>query len=571
MKQFGLFLLLTILMSMMGGKAFAHDIEAKNADGVTIYYNWINNKTELAVSGKYPEYMGNIVIPESVEYNGSTYSVTSIGEAAFMCCFSLNSITIPNSVTSIGSCAFYYCNSLTAVTIPNSVTSIGQSAFSGCSGLTSVIIPNSVTSIGNRAFEGCSDLTSVTVPQSVISIAERSFFGCSGLTSVTIPNSVTSIGNSAFASCSGLTSVIIPNNVTSIGGGAFSGCSGLTSVIIPNSVTTIGQGAFQDCSGLTSMNVEEGNPIYDSRDNCNAIIKSADNELIFGCQCTVIPNSVTSIGGDAFAGCSTLTSVTIPNNVTSIGQGAFQGCSGLTSMKVEEGNPIYDSRDNCNAIIKTTFNEIISGCQSTDIPYSVTSIGKCAFMNCSSLTSVAIPNSVRAIGDWAFEGCSSLTSVTIPNSVTYIGICAFEECSGLNSVIIPNNVKSIGEYAFYECTSLTSVTIKRKTPIKITYYTRYFTFTNCKNATLYVPKGSKTAYETDDFWKEFKEIVEYEPLYILGDANADEIVDKNDIKTIVDYLMSGKKEDINLKNADANCDQEVNVADIVEIINMIKK
>ena len=115
------------------------------------------------------------------------------------------------------------------------------------------------------------------------------------------------------------------------------------------------------------------------------------------------------------------------------------------------------------------------------------------------------------------------------------------------------------------------MTIKRKTPIKISYYTNYNTFTNRKNATLYVPKGSKTAYEADDFWKEFKEIVEYEPLYILGDANADEIVDENDVNTVVEYLMKGKTEDLNFNNADVNGDQRVNVADIVEIINMIKK
>jgi len=328
-------------------------------------------------------------------------SVTSIGKSAFSSCYGLTSVTIPNSVTSIGNCAFEFCSGLTSVTIPNSVSSIGNNAFNECSGLTSVTIPNSVTStgegafancfgltsvtipisvtsIGNWAFSNCTGLTSVTIPNSVTSIGESAFEYCSGLTSVTIPNSVTSIGYSAFKDCSGLTSITIPNSVTSIGSFAFNGCSGLTevtipnsvtsidyyafsdcsgltSVTIPNSVTSIGQGAFAGCSGLTSIIVESGNTVYDSRNNCNAIIETSTNELIAGCKNTTIPNSVTSIGGSAFSGCSGLTSVTIPNSVTSIGESAFHECSGLTSVT---------------------------------IPNSVTSIGYGAFYGCSGLTDV---------------------------------------------------------------------------------------------------------------------------------------------------------------------------------------
>ena len=334
-----------------------------------------------------------------------------IGEYAFANCSKLTSVTIPNSVTAIGNRVFSDCKGLTSVTIGNSVTEIGEDAFSFCSSLRSVIIPNSVTSIGNSAFWGCSKLTSVTIPNSVTEIGKSAFYNCSGLTSVTIGNSVTSIEESAFAGCSNLTSVTIPNSVTSIGSNAFSGCSNLTSVSIGNSVTSIGSNAFSGCSGLTSISVESGNTKYDSRDNCNAIIETASNTLIKGGNNTVIPNSVKTIGNSAFYGSTGLTSIEIPNSVTSIRDGAFYGCTGLTSISVESGNTIYDSRDNCNAIIETASNTLITGCKNTTIPNSVTAIGYSAFYGCTGLTSLTIPNSVTSIGNSAFYGCSSLTDV----------------------------------------------------------------------------------------------------------------------------------------------------------------
>ena len=334
--------------------ASAHDIEVKNADGVTIYYNYINDSTELEVAyrgSSYDEYsneyQGNVAIPEEVTYMNRTRKVTSIGYAAFRNCSGLTSVTIPNSVTSIGSYAFEYCSGLTSVTIPNSVTSIGSYAFEYCSGLTSVTIPNSVTSIGDYAFRECSSLTSVTIPNSVTSIGQYAFSICSGLTSVTIGNSVTSIGDYAFIGCTGLTSITIPNSVTSIGDYAFYRCSGLTSVTIPNSVTSIGDYAFCDCKGLTSV---------------------------------TIPNSVTSIGSGAFAVCSGLTSVTIGSGVTSIGYAAFKDCSGLTSVT---------------------------------IPNSVTRIEDNAFRDCSGLTSVTIGSGVTSIGNRAFDGVDIPTVISL--------------------------------------------------------------------------------------------------------------------------------------------------------------
>lgn len=197
MRNLTMHIMLVVLMSMASTKAFAYDIAVQNADGKTIYYNYINNGMELEVTYRnndYNSYLGDIVIPEAVTYMNRTRKVTSIGSNAFYGCKYLTSVTIPNNVTSICGWAFQNCSKLISVTISNGVTSIGVCSFKGCSSLISLIIPNSVTSIGNSSFSGCSGLTMVTLPNSITTISDNLFSGCSCLTSVTIPNSVTSIG-----------------------------------------------------------------------------------------------------------------------------------------------------------------------------------------------------------------------------------------------------------------------------------------------------------------------------------------------------------------------------------------
>mgnify|MGYP003321571495 CR=1 FL=1 len=314
--------------------------------------------------------------------------VTSIGEKAFMSCSFLTSITIPNSVTSIGNSAIYNCNRLTSITIPNSVTSIGYDAFNACTGLTSIVVDVRNANYDSR--DNCNAIIETST--------NTLLWSCKN---TVIPNSVTSIGNYAFYNCYDLTSITIPNSVTNIGEGAFMSCPGLTSITIPNSVTSIRENTFYGCSGLTLV---------------------------------TIPNSVTNIGRNAFSGCSNLTSITIPNSVTSIGTHIIMSCLGITSVSVEQGNANYDSRSNCNAIIETATNTLISGCKNTIIPNSVTSIGNEAFRVCFGLTSITIPNSVTSIGNDAFASCSGLTSITIPNSVTSIGERAFNLCERLTSV-----------------------------------------------------------------------------------------------------------------------------------------
>lgn len=280
--------------------------------------------------------------------------------------------------------------------------------------------------------------------------------------------------------------------LTSIGEQAFSGCDDLTSLTIPDGVKSIGVMAFYACSSLTSLTIPEG---------------------------------VTSIGDLAFIYCSGLTSITIPKSVTNIGENVFGSCSNLASIAVEEGNTMYDSRNNCNAIIERKNNKLIAGCYNT-----------------------IIPNGVTAIDVTAFFYCSGLTSISIPNSVTSIGYGAFDGCSGLTTVIIPEGVTTIGMYAFSSCTNLTSVTVGIKKPLTI----KENVFTNQANATLYVPKGCVDAYKAADYWKEFKDIVEYDVI------NPDDIIEFADAKVKA----------ICVANWDTNGDSELSKSEAAAVTDL---
>ena len=633
-------LLLAILLPAI---ATAHDFEV---DG--IYYNRIDSdEVEVTYRGRNllnNDYSGTVNIPASVTYNETAYSVTAID-----------------------SLAFWNCPGLTSIVIPNSVTEIGQEAFAKCPGLTSIVVESSNPKFDSR--DNCN---------AIIETASNTLIA--GCKNTTIPNSVTAIGDFAFQGCDGLTSIVIPNSVTVIGWYAFESCDGLTSIVIPNSVTEIGYAAFDWCTELSSIVVESGNPIFDSRDNCNAIIETADNTLIVGCKNTTIPNSVTAIGDFAFYSCHGLTSIVIPNSVTVIGYAAFDSCSGLTSINI--GNSVTAigdyAFDKCNALTSIDIpNSVIeigngafahcSGLTSVDIPNSVTSIGDRAFLSCwrvtsinipnsvtaignetfsgSGLTSIVIPNSVTSIGDKAFYNCSALTSVDIPNSVTSIGARAFGYCSGLTSIVIPNSVTAIGEHAFYNCKRLTSIVVESGNPIfdsrnncnaiietasntlivgcnntmipnsvtaigqeALAYYKGLtsivipnsvtsigqWAFTGCtgltdvycyiadlsrvssgkkifylnngdySGRTLHVLQGTADAYRADENWYPyFGQIVED---IFMGDVNGDLEVNIADVNVAIDMILGGNS---STPAADVNGDGEINIADINAVIDII--
>ena len=530
------------------------------------------------------------------------------------------SYTEAAAVTDLGS-AFQSNESITSfdeLQYFKGLTSIGEGTFQDCTSLVSIEIPNSVTSIGDYAFAGCDNLNSIVLPETLISIGSYAFM------------------TSGPDVSSGLTSITIPNMVTSIGDGAFAGL-GLNSITLPNSVTSIGINPFAGCTSLETITVEEGNTVYDSRDNCNAIIETATNTLVSGCSTTIIPNSVTAIGMYAFD-YTGLTSVVIPSSVISIGDYAF-AWSGLTTITVlaatpptiggqafkdvDKSIPVYvrsgsidlftnaegwneftnfialTNIEFADANVKAlcvanwdtdgngelsfeeaaavtdlgavfqynedimSFDELqyftgitsvvfenggfaegcFMGCPnltSLTLPSSVTAIGDYAFYECTSLTSINVPNSVTAIGESAFE-YAGLTMVNLPNSVTSIGTSAFASCENLISVTLPDALTTIGDNVFGVCTSLTSIRIPGSvTSIGDGAFSFCMGLTSLhvgatvppalasdvfmevnKSIPVYVPGGTANAYRAAEGWDEFFNYIETSIFF--ADANVEAI------------------------------------------------
>ena len=432
---------------------------------------------------------------------------------------------------------------------------------------------------------------------------------------------VTVIDNYAFAYCYGITgSLVLPSTLEEIGDDAFDYC-GFTGVVnIPASVEYIGYTPFYCCYGIDGFVVDPANEDYDSRDNCNAIIKKYNNELVIGCKNSTIPNGVESIAEDAFNRCigltsivipssvteiggwsfwfTGLTSINIPSSVTYIGENPFAGCVDLAEITVESGNPVFDSRNDCNAIVRTSTNELITGCQNTVIPEDVTRIGNDAFYYCSTLTGeLVIPENITSIGEYAFEHCSGLTgSLIIPNTVielgesafayctgfdgklsiseslTSIGGWTFEECSGfVGSLVIPNSVTTIGSSAFEGChgfdgsltlsKGLTSIEsfafascegfIEAITYAEVPPTLGNYPFGGFGSNKLIVPCGCVSAYENSHWHEQFTTIVEDCTMVSESESNSMAVypnptkglvkIEAEDIQGISVYNLLGEK------------------------------
>ena len=440
-----------------------------------------------------------------------------------------------------------------------------------------------------------------------------------------IPNTVTTIKDGAFIGCSGLTSVTISNSVTSIGWFAFSGCTNLASLAIGNAVTSIDPWVILGSQGqLTNITVASGNPNYDSRNNCNAIIETATNKLIAGCMNTVIPNSVTSIGGDAFYCCRALTNIDIPNSVTSIGDRAFAGCSSLTSITIPNSVTTigWEAFSGCNGLTEiyslpltppTIDSFTFNGCYEATlyVPYNALDSYKVAdywknFTNIVGMPyifekdgisyhattlstasvmakndegtlycgDVVIPDSVTYEGTTfavtgiegnAFDGCYELTSITIPNSVETIGEQAFQGCTGLTSVTIGSGVTAIGAKAFNYCNALETVKCIGTVP-PVMASADCFSTAAYNRATLLVPRNSEATYAAADYWYKFAHIDGWGSAG-RGDVNGDGIMNIADVTFLIDAILKGDYEGVYFESADLNSNGRLDISDVTSLID----
>ena len=403
-----------------------------------------------------------------------------------------------------------------------------------------------VNKIGRYAFYYNKTLETILYPKTVEMIRGYGFCGCSNLVSIVLPSQQTEIQGTTFYNCRALTRVELPNALKTISANSFYNCIGLSNIFFPAKVSSVAAGAFNGCTGLSEIVVSPDNPVYDSRENCNAIIQTATNTLVRGCYKTKIPVSVAVISSSAFSGCLRLEEVEVPEGVSEVGSAAFGGCSdlkkivfpasttkiglnvigscpALSTVIVASGNPVYDSRENCNAIIETATNTLFAGCPASTIPGSVTSIGQSAFYDCKALTGITIPESVTIIGAQAFQRCGDLSEITIPASVEVIYGSAFSDCTGLVRITLSEGLKTISGNAFYGCTSLSEVTV----PASVTSFgasvfngctgltsvtmlppsppqdAGNYMFYNTNNCPIYVPEESVEAYKSAQYWNQY--------------------------------------------------------------------
>lgn len=403
------------------------------------------NGTATVVSGE-EAYSGAVVIPASVTSDGKTYTVVAFGEGAFQNATGLTAISIPSSVTSIGDNAFDGCSNLTNVTV----------AWETPISINSTVFPNSNNATLHVPSGSESAYVSADCWKGFKTIAEPIVFADNAVKALCLANWDTDGDGELYMDEAAM--------VTDLGS-VFTENTDITTfdeLQYFTGLTSIGERAFYYCSNLTSI---------------------------------IIPDNVTTIGNRAFYVCSSLTSMHLSARVTSVEDRAFAYCSGLEEIIVDDGNTVYDSRNNCNALIKTSNNTLLIGCKST-----------------------VIPSSVKVIAEGAFRGCAELKNIEIPEGVTTIATNAFRGCTGLESVTLPSTITSIGNYAFSafdEVYNLTTVTVGMNTPVTITSEV----FPNRANSTLYVPKGSRATYKAANYWKEFKNIIEIGETVVITDIS----------------------------------------------------
>jgi len=410
-----------------------------------------------------------LVVPATIEHDGHVYRVLSVD--GFNHDYWIEKVVVEDGVASIGE-AFSHCPNLKSVQIGRDVGNIDKSAFIDDGHLDVIEVSESNHILdsreGSRAVidtrfnileKGC---RSTIIPSSVQSIGDNAFYGQENLDSIVIPEGVRIIGSAAFADCTNLRYVKFPESLEIIGMGAFWNCQNLQSVFLPRHVRSIGENAFSGCDQLKSIVVDSHNPIFDSRQDCNAIIETATDKLVVGCRSTEIVESIREVGDMALMDIP-IPFIRIPKSVIRIGERAFAGCTHCTDIVVDRHNPVFDSRNDCHAIVETVSNRLIATCMNSVIDHSVTAIGMYAFCGIQTSRCLEIPEGVRTIGCGAFSSNYSMSRVVIPASIETIDAFAFSRCILLQDIRWDGGVETLPRDVFYGCPSLQIVNIPEGT------------------------------------------------------------------------------------------------------------
>ena len=387
-----------------------------------------------------------ITIPKSLEEAGREYGFGMYDYGPFCGCTNLKTVKLEKGLTQIAGNLFMRCYGLEDIDIPDTVTTIGENAFKLCTSIKSVTIPDTVTYIGSQCFESDKELVNVKLSSNIKRMESGAFGNCTSLTEITIPKSLEEAGREygfgmydygPFCGCTNLKTVKLEKGLTQIAGNLFMRCYGLENIDIPDTVTTIGENAFKLCTSLENVKM------YNSIDEINGRAFAGCTSL----KSVSLPDSITGMGTEIFSGCTSLSSVKLPNKRVNIMSSTFEGCTSLTEITLPDTvTTIQDHAfKNCTALKTINWSK------------SITDIQSYAFENCDALTKLAIPNTVTNIGEGAFYECGGLSAIAVPNSVKTLGSRAFENCDDLAKVSISDSVTSMGEKAFYDCDALTDV------------------------------------------------------------------------------------------------------------------
>lgn len=378
-------------------------------------------------------------------------SIVCIVPDAFVGCLGLTEMRIPEGVERICEDAFVDCPDLTSIYISSTVHHIGQSIFRNCPRLARIVVDEKNEEYDSRnncnAIINTPDSTLVVgccktvIPEGLKEIGQRAFSYCSKLMQIVIPDGITYIADFAFEACSNLQFISLPQSLEYIGMYAFNRCASLDSIYIPRDVYKICRNPFWGCTSLRSIVVDTENKAYDSRQGCNAIIETEKNCLMAGCVGTVIPDGIREISEMEFSTLP-LTKIFIPKSIEKIGHEAFRYLPSCVSIQVDKDNPVYDSRDNCNAIIETATNKLVYGCRRTDISESVRIIGENAICEMDLGYYLIIPEGVETIEEHAISS-PSLHFVVLPRSIRHISTHSFSFCKNLEALLFKGDMGNV--------------------------------------------------------------------------------------------------------------------------------